>query len=91
MTMELQFKQIQCVPVPNTSATQCNVMMYGLTADGKVWRKTEAEDVWWPESTVKGDAESAVEVLRAVRDWDIEQLVVLPEQLRKRIQAFVED
>lgn len=87
--MDLQFIQIQCVPVPNTSATQCNVIMYGLTADGKLWRKTEMEEEWHPESTSKGESESAVDVLRAVRDWDVDQLVVLPHAIRQRMIPFV--
>jgi len=48
--MELQFIQIQCVPVPNTINTQCNVFMFGLTSDGKVWFKRENDLDWSPET-----------------------------------------
>ena len=44
--MELKFIQIQCVPVPNVGSTQCNVFMYGLDADGKVWFKRDTDNVW---------------------------------------------
>jgi hypothetical protein len=48
--MELQFIQIQCVPVQNMSTTQCNVFMYGLTKDGKVFFKRDNDEYWQPES-----------------------------------------
>lgn len=47
--MELRFKQIQCVPVPNTPSTQCNVYMYGLTDDGELWFKRDTEEQWTRE------------------------------------------
>jgi hypothetical protein len=50
MAGQLKFVQIQCVSVQNNSTTQCNVMMYGLTADGKVFFKTDREDKWRAES-----------------------------------------
>lgn len=48
--MELSFIQIQCVPVANTSTTQCNVIMYGLDSQGKVWVKTDRDKEWKQES-----------------------------------------
>ena len=47
--MELRFKQIQCVPVPNTSQTQCNVYMYGLTESGELWFKRDTDSKWTKE------------------------------------------
>ena len=47
---KLKFVQIQCVPVPNTSLTQCNVYMYGLTSQGEIWHKRDTDDEWRKES-----------------------------------------
>ena len=46
---KLNFVQIQCVSVPNTASTQCNVMMYGLDNNGKVWVKRDCDTSWQPE------------------------------------------
>jgi hypothetical protein len=48
---ELRFKQIQCVPVPNTSQTQCNVMLYGLDEQCRLWCSTDMDPAWRPVST----------------------------------------
>lgn len=48
--MILRFIQIQCVPVQNTNSTQCNVYMYGLTADGELWFKRDTDFEWQRES-----------------------------------------
>lgn len=48
--MELSFIQIQCTAVENTSKTQCNYMMFGLTKDGKVFWKRDNDEHWTPES-----------------------------------------
>lgn len=50
ISVELKFVQIQCVPVENVSTTQCNVFMYGLDADGKVWFKRDNDEKWVQES-----------------------------------------
>lgn len=47
--MELRFKQIQCVSVPNTVDTQCNVFMYGLTENGELWFKRDNDSKWTKE------------------------------------------
>ncbi len=47
---DMRLVQIQCVPVPNTIATQCNVFMYGLDSEGKVWFKRELDEHWVPDS-----------------------------------------
>ena len=47
--MDLRFTQIQCVPVPNVSSTQCHVFMYGLTADGELWFKRDNDTTWTRE------------------------------------------
>lgn len=47
--MELTFIQIQCVPVPETAQTQCNVYMFGLDSKGKVWFKRDRDKLWQPE------------------------------------------
>ena len=55
METELRFKQIQCVPVPNTPQTQCNVLMYGLTEAGEVWFKRGNDGQWFKESMATND------------------------------------
>jgi len=57
METELRFIQIQCVPVPNTSATQCNVFMYGLTEKGEIWFKRGNDEAWIKESMTIYDKE----------------------------------
>lgn len=46
----VKFKQIQCASVPNVMSTQCNVFMYGLTADGTVFFKRDVDAKWQPVS-----------------------------------------
>ena len=46
---KIKFKQIQCVSVPNTEYTQCNVFMYGLDEDGVLWFKRECDFKWLKE------------------------------------------
>lgn len=59
--VELSFIQIQCVPVPNTMSTQCNVLLYGLTAEGKVFFKRDSDDRWHPEAMKMASSVAASE------------------------------
>ena len=47
---DLKLVSIQCVPVPNTPVTQCNVYMYGLDSEGYVWHKRDSDMNWTRES-----------------------------------------
>lgn len=47
----MKFVQFQAVPVPNTSGTQTDVMVYALGEDGRIYcTQMINQNPWWPLS-----------------------------------------